>query len=111
MPKTRAEKDTLRSFEKEYKDPKKAKKIYYSKRNKSKKFDRSQGGGFSSKKAKWWAERISKLPASIKANLLVVVNSGGNVDWWTRRIETLRASKPRPVDRMVGEQPNIPRDE
>jgi hypothetical protein len=68
MPKTEAEDKTLRHFKQEYKDPEKAKRIYYSLRNKNKKFDRSQGGGFSAK-SDWWSERWEKLPKEVRTRL------------------------------------------
>jgi hypothetical protein len=71
MPKTPEETRTLSHFEEEYKDPKKGKQVYYALRNKNKKFDRSQGGGFKDKKkGEWWAKRLAALPKSNQAQIL-----------------------------------------
>ena len=95
MPKTRAEKETLGHFKEEYKDPEKAKRVYYALRNKNKKFDRSQGGGFSSKKAQaeWWHSRISRLPAQLKSKVLGLVEVDPDVNWWMKRIQAIDLNK------------------
>lgn len=77
MPKTKAEKETLKEFKTEY-GPKKGKEVYYAKRNKSKKFDRSQGGGFASKKAilakaQWIVDRLNKLPDANKVDFIKAI--------------------------------------
>lgn len=70
MPKTPEETRTLRHFEDEYEGDK-GKQVYYALRNKNKKFDRSQGGGFKDKKkSEWWAKRLAKLPKSNQVQLL-----------------------------------------
>lgn len=82
-------------------------RIFYSKENGDKKFKRTITG----KKSKWWAERIAKLPEARKSAMIIVLDMDQGVDWWLRRIDTMRASKPRPVDKLFGEQPNIAREE
>jgi hypothetical protein len=95
MPKTLEEKKTLRHFKEEYKDPKKAKEVYFALRNKSPKFDRSQGGGYSSKKslAKWWVERLEKLPVlSVKSRVLQRLKfQDPELNWWLQRIQAVKA--------------------
>jgi hypothetical protein len=107
MPLSSDGKKIKRNFRKEY-GQKEGDKILYSKENKDKKFKKLLTHG--SKKAIWWAERISKLPESKKSVMMIILVDDG-IEWWTRRFETLRASRPRPVDKMVGQQPNIPKDE
>lgn len=94
MPKTKEEKETLSQFSSEYGDDK-GKQVYYALRNKNKKFDRSQGGGFSSKKAQaeWWYNRISKLPAHLKSKVIGLVEVDQNVDWWMKRIKAVELNK------------------
>ena len=84
MPKTQAERETLSHFINEY-GPEKGKEYYYAKRNKSKKFDRSQGGGFSSK-AQWWADRLASLPDVYKAEILENIKVDGPLHWWVQRM-------------------------
>src|SRR5579863_7811782 len=94
MPKTEAEARTLATFISEYGEER-GKKIYYSKRNKSPSFDQSQGGGFSSKKAKaeWWHARLEKLPAHIKSKVIGLVEVDQDVDWWMKRIKPINLNK------------------
>ncbi len=101
MPKTPEEKKTLKQFKEEY-GPDKGEQVYFALRNKNKKFDRSQGGGYKDKaKAKanargkkqaavWWAGRLNRLPAQIKMKLIGTLKANKSLSWWINRLDTFQ---------------------
>ena len=95
MPKTPEETKTLKQFKEEYGGKKEGERVYFALRNKNKKFDRSQGGGYkdkarigsAKKKAVWWATRLNKLPLQMKVKLIGTLKSNKIVSWWISRLD------------------------
>jgi hypothetical protein len=92
MPKTPEEKKTLKQFREEY-GPDKGEQVYFALRNKNKKFDRSQGGGYkdkgtSKRKAVWWASRLNKLPSQMRVKLISTLKGSKSISWWMQRLDT-----------------------
>ena len=68
-------------------------------RNKNKKFDRSQGGGYkdkasvagSKKKAAWWAGRLTKLPSQTREKLTGKLKANKTLSWWINRMDLFQS--------------------